>query len=181
MGFVEDGQPYVVPMTYARVEDDVILHGAKESRLMKHLEGGGSVCVCVTILDGLVLARSVTHHSMNFRSVVLFGKGRVIGLAEKMKVLEAFSEKIVPGRWNDARKPNDRELKATSMVAIPIEEASAKMRTGPPVDETDDYDLPVWAGVIPIQSRPGTPVRDPKLGEGVEFPEYMEEFMKRTL
>jgi nitroimidazol reductase NimA-like FMN-containing flavoprotein (pyridoxamine 5'-phosphate oxidase superfamily) len=178
---MEDAQPYIIPMTYARVEDEVILHGAKESRLMKHLEGGGPVCVCVTILDGLVLARSVTHHSMNFRSVVLFGKGRAIGPAEKMEVLEAFSEKVVPGRWSDTRKPNDGELRATSIVGIPIDEASAKMRTGPPMDEAEDYDLPAWAGVIPIQSRPGAPLKDPRLREGIKFPDYMAEFMKRRL
>ncbi len=174
VGFVQDNQPFVIPTIHARVDDNIVLHGSKASRLLKYVESGGEVCITATMLDGLVLARSVFHHSMNYRSAVLFGTGRAIeGESEKLRALEAVSEHVMPGRWQDARKPNRKELNATTVVSIPIEDASAKIRTGPPVDEPEDYDLPIWAGVVPIKQKAFTPENDPQLGAGITVPDYV--------
>ena len=155
VAFVEKGQPYVIPINFARVEDRIVLHGAKASRLLKHVEAGHPICVEVTIVDGLVLARSVFHHSMNYRSVVVFGKGHLIeNQQEKLAALQAVTEHLIPGRWQEARLPNRKELNATSVVLINIDEASAKVRVGPPIDEQEDYSLPVWAGILPLQETP---------------------------
>jgi uncharacterized protein len=144
VGFAEGGQPYVIPINFARVDNTIVLHGAKASRLLKHVEAGHPVCVEATIVDGLVLARSVFHHSMNYRSVVLFGTGRLItDEDDKLAALEAVTEHLIPGRWKEARLPTRKELNATSVVSIQIDEASAKVRVGPPVDEEEDYGLPV--------------------------------------
>jgi uncharacterized protein len=159
VGFVQDGQPFVIPTNYARQDDSLFLHGATTSRLIRQIGEGGPVCISVAILDGLVLAKSAFHHSVNYRSAVVFGRGRLIeGDEEKLRALELFTEHIVPGRWQEVRPPNRQELKATAVAAIAIESASAKLRGGPPSDDADDLGLPVWAGVLPIQQVTGEPV-----------------------
>ncbi|UCH25487.1 MAG: pyridoxamine 5'-phosphate oxidase family protein [Trueperaceae bacterium] len=177
VGFVSQGQPFVIPTLHARRDDHVLLHGASTSRLMKHLESGEEVCLSMTLVDGIVLARSVFHHSMNYRSVVLFGRGSPIVGEEKLAAAEAFTEKLLPGRWDDARQPNAQELKATSVVSVPIQSASAKIRTGPPKDDDEDYALPVWAGVLPLEQRLGDPRADPALPEGTDLPAYLQTFL----
>lgn len=179
VGVVEDGQPVVIPMNYARRDDTVILHGAPASRLVKYVQAGHPVCVTVTLLDGLVLARSVYHHSMNYRSVVVFGRGRLIEAEkEKLAALEVLTEHILPGRWHDARKPNGQELDATAVVSIAIETASAKVRTGPPVDDEEDYQLPVWAGVVPIEQHALTPVSDARLRKDIPIPQSVSNYRR---
>ena len=180
VGFVDKGQPYVIPINFARVEDSIVLHGAKASRLLKHIEAGHSICVEATIVDGLVLARSVFHHSVNYRSVVVFGKGRLIeDEQEKLAALRAVTEHLIPGRWQEARLPNRKELNATSVVAIKIDEASAKVRVGPPVDEEEDYALPVWAGVLPLQEVPLSPIHDELHSEDVPLPGYVSQYSRK--
>lgn len=167
-GFVSDGQPYVIPTAYARVDDRLYLHGAGTGRLMRALAAGEPVCITVTLVDGLVLARSAFHHSLNYRSVVALGKARpVTDPREKMEALRRFTEHLVPGRWEEVREPNEQELNATSVVALDLNEVSAKVRTGPPVDDGGDYALPVWAGVVPVHSACGEPVADGRVPEGV--------------
>jgi len=179
VGLVEDGQPVVIPMNYARRDDTVILHGAPASRLVKYVQAGRPVCVTVTLLDGLVVARSVYHHSMNYRSAVVFGRGRLIDAEqEKLAALEVLTEHILPGRWQDARRPNRQELDATSVVSVAIETASAKVRTGPPADDEDDYQLPVWAGVLPIQQQALTPVNDPRLRRDIPLPSSISNYRR---
>jgi uncharacterized protein len=179
VGLAEDGQPVVIPMNYARRDDALILHGAPASRLLKHVQAGHPVCVTVTLLDGLVLARSVYHHSMNYRSVVVFGRGRLIEAEqEKLAALEVLTEHILPGRWQDARRPTRQELDATTVVSITIESASAKVRTGPPVDDEADYELPVWAGVLPIQQQTLTPVNDPRLRKDIPVPSSVSNYRR---
>ena len=179
VGLAEDGQPVVIPMNYARRDDAVILHGAPASRLLKYVQAGHPVCVTVTLLDGLVLARSVYHHSMNYRSVVVFGRGRLIEAEqEKLEALEVLTEHILPGRWQDARRPNRQELDATAVVSVAIETASAKVRTGPPADDEDDYQLPVWAGVLPIQQQALTPVNDPRLRRDIPLPSSISNYRR---
>ena len=179
LGFVESGQPYVIPINFARIDDTIVLHGAKASRLLKHVEAGNPVCVEATIVDGLVLARSVFHHSVNYRSVVLFGRGRlVVDAQEKLAALEAVTEHLVPGRWKEARLPNRKELNATSVVSIQIDEASAKVRVGPPVDDQEDYALPVWAGVLPLRELPLSPIQDELQSEGVPVPDYVADYSR---
>jgi hypothetical protein len=161
VGFVSEGQPHVIPMNYGRDGDRLLLHGSAASRLMRGLEAGWPVCLTVTLLDGLVLARSAFHHSMNFRSVVMFGRATPVDdPAAKSAALRAISEHVVPGRWDEVRPPNARELAATAVLEVPIEEASAKIRTGPPRDDLEDLSLPVWAGVLPLETIPGEPVPD---------------------
>ena len=180
VGFVERKQPYVIPINFARVDDRIVLHGAKASRLLKHIEAGHPVCVEVTIVDGLVLARSVFHHSLNYRSVVVFGVGRLIeGEQEKLAALQAVTEHLIPGRWREARLPNRKELNATSVVSINIDEASAKVRVGPPVDEDEDYALPVWAGILPLQEMPLTPIRDELQSENIPLPKYVAQYSRK--
>jgi nitroimidazol reductase NimA-like FMN-containing flavoprotein (pyridoxamine 5'-phosphate oxidase superfamily) len=171
VGFVVDGQPFVIPTSYGRFGSTLYVHGSAASRMLRKLSSGIEVCVTVTLLDGLVLARSAFHHSMNYRSVVVFGRARLIDSPEeKTDALRAISEQILPGRWDDVRHPNDKELKATAVLALPLTEASAKIRTGPPLDDEEDYGLNVWAGILPIASRPGTPMPDPRLTPGLETP-----------
>ena len=180
VGFVERNQPYVIPINFARVDDRIVLHGAKASRLLKHIEAGHPVCVEVTIVDGLVLARSVFHHSLNYRSVVVFGVGRLIeGEQEKLAALQAVTEHLIPGRWQEARLPNRKELNATSVVSINIDEASAKVRVGPPVDEDEDYALPVWAGILPLQEMPLTPIRDELQSQNIPLPKYVAQYSRK--
>lgn len=179
VGFVSAGQPYVIPINFARVGDSIVLHGAKASRLLKHIEAGNPVCVEVTIVDGLVLARSVFHHSVNYRSVVLFGTGHLIlDEQEKLAALEAVTEHLIPGRWKEARLPNQKELNATSVVSVRIDEASAKVRVGPPVDEEEDYALPVWAGVLPLQEISLPPLQDELQSEDVSLPGYVARYSR---
>jgi nitroimidazol reductase NimA-like FMN-containing flavoprotein (pyridoxamine 5'-phosphate oxidase superfamily) len=150
LGFEVDGQPYVIPTLHARVGDRLYVHGSAASRLLRHLAGGARVCVTVTLVDGLVLARSVFNHSVNYRSAVVFGTATLVEDAEKREALRVLTEQLAPGRWDEARQPTEQELKATWILSLPIDEASAKVRTGPEEDEPEDLDLPVWAGVVPV-------------------------------
>jgi nitroimidazol reductase NimA-like FMN-containing flavoprotein (pyridoxamine 5'-phosphate oxidase superfamily) len=173
-GFVEAGRPFVIPTIHARMGDTLVLHGAKASRLLKHAQAGNELCITITLLDGLVMARSVFHHSMNYRSAVMFGKGRLIESEdERWKAMRALTEHIMPGRWDDARQPNATELSATTMVAVDIEEASAKIRTGPPGDDEEDYALDVWTGVLPIMAHIGQPIDDPRRTHDIALPDYI--------
>lgn len=180
VGFAEDGQPFVIPTNFARVEDTIVLHGAKASRLLKHVEAGHPICVEVTIVDGLVLARSVFHHSVNYRSVVLFGRGRlIVEEGKKLAALEAVTDHLIPGRWKEARPPTPKELNATGVASIQIDEASAKVRTGPPVDEEEDYNLPVWAGILPLQEVPLSPIQDELQSSAMSIPEYVAQYSRK--
>jgi hypothetical protein len=170
VGFAIDEQPFVIPTIYGRSGDTLYLHGATTSRMLVALQKGLPVCLTVTHVDGLVLARSAFHHSMNYRSAVVFGTARLVEGAEKLKALEVISEQILPGRWEEVRQPNARELKATSVLALEIDQASAKIRTGPPGDEKEDYELPIWAGVLPIQRVYGQPEEDPLSKQALEVP-----------
>ena len=173
VGFLVDGQPFVIPTGYARRGDTLIIHGSQASRMLRQVGQGIEVCVTVTLIDGLVLARSAFHHSMNYRSVVVFGSARVIeNREEKMAALKALSEHMIPGRWDEVRGPNDRELQLTTVLAIPLSEASAKVRTGPPADDEEDYELPVWAGVIPLQMVANEPIADPRLAPQMPTPSH---------
>ena len=164
VGFVEDGQPFVLPTNYARWDDCIYIHGSAASRMLRALGAGAPLCLTVTLVDGLVLARSAFHHSVNYRSVVLLGQGRLVtDPAEKLEALHCITNHIVPGRWEEVRPPNEQELKATHVVALPLNEVSAKVRQGPPVDDEEDYALPVWAGWVPLETRPGKPVADDRL------------------
>lgn len=179
VAFVQDDQPFVIPTLHARRDESILLHGASSSRLMRHIESGQQLTLAFTLIDGLVLARSVFSHSLNYRSVVLFGRGEKIASdEEKTAALEHFTERVMPGRWADARPPTAVELKATSVAVIPIELASAKIRQGPPVDDETDLALPVWAGVVPIQQRVGEPVRDPQLRDDIPLPEYIQRYVQ---
>jgi hypothetical protein len=174
VGFQMEGQPFVIPTLYGREADTLYLHGSAASRMLRGLDTGIPACVCVTIVDGLVLARSAFHHSMNYRSVVAFGTARQIeGAEEKTRALRIISEHVIAGRWSDVRGPSDKELKATAVLEFSIEEASAKIRTGPPVDDEEDYSLPVWAGVLPLRMQAKTPVPDPRLAANVKLPPYV--------
>ena len=173
LGFVHEGHPFVIPTSYGRDEDVLYIHGSSASRMLRLASRGVPVCVTVTLLDGLVLARSIFNHSMNYRSVVVLGPAREINeRQEKLRALERISEHILPGRWKDVRLPNERELKATTVIRVPIEEFSAKVRQGPPIDETEDYGFPTWAGVIPLELVAGEPVPDPRLAERIAPPAY---------
>jgi hypothetical protein len=161
VGFVVDGHPFVIPTAYARIDDKLYLHGAVASRMLRAMRDGAPVCINVTLLDGLVLARSAFHHSMNYRSVVVVGTGiEVTEPAEKVAALRALVEHVSPGRWNQTRKPNRKELEATAVLRVPIEEASAKVRSGGPIDDAADYALPYWAGQIPLTLVRGEPIPD---------------------
>jgi uncharacterized protein len=174
VGFQMEGQPFVIPTLYGRDEDKLYLHGSAASRMLRGLDTGRPACVCVTVVDGLVLARSAFHHSMNYRSVVAFGTARKIeGAEEKTRALRIISEHLIAGRWSDVRGPSDKELKATAVLEFSIEEASAKIRTGPPVDDEEDYSLPVWAGVLPLRLEAKAPVPDPGLAASVKLPPYV--------
>jgi nitroimidazol reductase NimA-like FMN-containing flavoprotein (pyridoxamine 5'-phosphate oxidase superfamily) len=177
VGFVVEGQPFVIPTAYGRAGDVLYLHGARASRMQKALAAGAEVCVTVTLVDGLVLARSAFHHSINYRSVVVFGRTRVVeSEGEKNAALEAFTEHVMPGRWADVRWPTPQELAATTVLAIQLSEASAKVRTGPPIDDEEDYALNVWAGVLPLGVEPGAPEADPRLPAETPLPAYIEQF-----
>ena len=179
VGFVVDGNPVVIPTGYARVDDKLYVHGSQASRMLRTLAEGIDACVTVTIVDGLVLARSAFHHSINYRSVVVFGRAQVVtDSEEKLAALFAFSEHVIRGRWNEVREPTEAELKQTTVLCLPLREASAKIRTGPPIDDEEDYDLPVWAGVLPLRLAAGEPVKDPRLNECVAVPEYLRDYQR---
>jgi len=180
LGIVEDGQPLVVPTLHARVGDVVYCHGSVASRTIRAMASGARVCLTVSLIDGLVLARSAMHHSANYRSAVLVGRARPVeDRRELLAGFEAVVERIVPGRWRDVRPPTEKELRATALVALPIDEASAKVRTGPPLDDEEDYALPAWAGVIPLSLRAGEPQPDPRLAGGVPVPDYVSGWPRR--
>jgi hypothetical protein len=181
VGFAVQGRPFVIPTGYARHRDQLYIHGSQASRMLRTLKGGIDVCLTVTILDGLVLARSAFHHSMNYRSVVVFGRATTIDdSGDKVAALLAFSEHVIPGRWNDVREPTEQELKATTVLSLPLEEVSAKVRTGPPLDDEEDYELPVWAGVIPLQLVAAEPIADPRLEASVEPPRYASAYERQS-
>jgi uncharacterized protein len=178
VGFVVEGQPFVIPTAYARIADRIYIHGSPISRMMRSLSSGIEVCITVTLLDGLVLARSAFHHSMNYRSVMIFGTATVISeLEHKMMALQAFSDQIAPERWADVRQPNSNELEATVVLGLPLVEASAKVRTGPPTDEREDYNLPIWAGEIPLRLVADSPISDVSLLTGIEPPIYVSSYL----
>jgi hypothetical protein len=180
VGFVVDGQSFVIPTSYGRVDDSLYIHGSAASRMLRRVDEGVAVCVTVTLLDGLVLARSIFNHSMNYRSVVILGVARAVNDAkEKLEALRLLSEHILPGRWVESRQPNEKELKATSVLRLPIEEFSAKVRQGPAVDDEEDYAFPTWAGVIPLTLVAGEPVDDARLMPGVKAPEYARGYTRR--
>lgn len=173
VGIADGEQPFVIPTLHARDGDRLLFHGLKGGRLLKHIQAGREICVAITLVDGIVLARSAFHHSMGFRSAVLFGTGALIeDDTEKLAALRAFSEHIVPGRWDDVRAPNDKELRMTSVVALSIADASAKIRNNHPSDDDEDYALPIWAGHIPLELTASEPVDDPKLRSGLAAPAY---------
>jgi nitroimidazol reductase NimA-like FMN-containing flavoprotein (pyridoxamine 5'-phosphate oxidase superfamily) len=182
VSFAVDGQPFVIPTGYARVDDQLFIHGSQVSRMLRTLAQGIDVCVGVTLVDGLVLARSAFHHSVNYRSVVVFGRAAMVEEKEaKLAALFAFSEHVIPGRWNEVREPTDQELKATTVLALPLVEASAKVRTGPPIDDEEDYALDVWAGVLPLRIAAGEPVKDPRLPESIKPPAYTLHYSREKI
>ena len=178
VGFAVDGQPYVIPTSYGRDGGMLYIHGSAASRMLRNLDQGVPVCITVTLLDGLVLARSIFNHSMNYRSVVILGTATLVDdPAEKLAALRALSEHIIPHRWDDSRLPNEKELKATSVLRIPITEFSAKVRVGPTVDDEEDYSFPTWAGVIPLDTTVGAPIRDERCQR--ELPAYLKNYSRK--
>lgn len=179
VGFVVDGQPFVIPTGFGRKDDTLYLHGSAASRMLGEVGKGIPVCVTVTLIDGLVLARSAFHHSVNYRSVMILGTARpVTHDVEKAEALRVFTEHIVPGRWDVVRQPTVQELKATSVLALDLVEVSAKIRTGNPVDDDADYALPIWAGVVPLKLTPSEAVADPKLTHAIEAPEHVRYYRR---
>jgi nitroimidazol reductase NimA-like FMN-containing flavoprotein (pyridoxamine 5'-phosphate oxidase superfamily) len=177
VGFAVDGQQYVIPTGFARIENDLYIHGSAASRMLRNLAEGVDACVTVTLIDGLVLARSAFHHSINYRSVVILGKAELVAdKDEKNKALEAFTEHVIAGRWAEVRWPTELELKATTVLRLPINEASAKIRTGPPIDDEEDYAMNVWAGVLPLSLTAASPVVDPKLDPAIKAPAYITKY-----
>ena len=182
VSFVVDGQPFVIPTGYARIDDQLMIHGSQASRMLRTLSSGIDVCVAVTLVDGLVLARSAFHHSVNYRSVVIFGRAAMVEAREaKLAALFAFSEQVIPGRWNDVREPTEQELKATTVLSLPLVEVSAKVRTGPPLDDEEDYALDIWAGVLPLKIVAGDPINDPRLPESIDPPAYTLEYSREKV
>ena len=179
-GFAVDGQPFVIPTSYGRRDASLYIHGSAASRMLRQFKEGVPVCITVTLLEGLVLARSIFNHSMNYRSVVILGKATLVDdPAEKLAALRILSEHILPGRWDDSRQPNDRELKATSVLHVPIEEFSAKVRQGPAIDDEEDYSFPTWAGVVPLEMFAGKPIDDARLLPGKEVPAYVRGYTRK--
>ena len=180
-GFVVDGQPFVIPTSYGRKDASLYIHGSAASRMLRQMQkdDGVPICITVTLLEGLVLARSIFNHSMNYRSVVVLGKATLVDdPEEKLEALRILSEHILPGRWADSRQPNERELKATSVLRVPIEEFSAKVRQGPAIDDEEDYSFPTWAGVVPLEMVAGKPIDDARLLPGKEAPEYARNYTR---
>lgn len=180
IAFVHDGYPVIIPTIYGRNGDSIYIHGASVSRMLLNLEKGFPISLNVTQTDGIVLARSAFHHSLNYQSVTIFGEAMLVtDENERYKALKIISDQIIPNRWEEVRLPSDKEMKATKILKIPITEASAKIRTGPPVDDKPDYDLPIWAGVLPINTSFGNPIADPVLKEGIPIPESIKEWIKQ--
>jgi nitroimidazol reductase NimA-like FMN-containing flavoprotein (pyridoxamine 5'-phosphate oxidase superfamily) len=180
VGFVAEGQPFVIPTSYGRKDASLYIHGSAASRMLRQMKDGVPVCVTVTLLDGLVFARSIFNHSMNYRSVVILGKATLVDdPKEKLEALRLLSEHILPGRWADSRQPNERELKATSVLRLPIEEFSAKVRQGPVVDDEEDYSFPTWAGVVPLEMKTGEPIDDTRLDAKIGVPAYVRQYSRK--
>jgi len=180
VGFVVDGQPFVIPTSYGRVGDNLYIHGSAASRMLRNLDRGIPVCVTVTLIDGLVLARSIFNHSMNYRSVVVLGTATLVDdPAEKLEALHRLSEHILPGRWAESRQPNERELKATFALRLPINEFSAKVRQGPPIDDEEDYSFRTWAGVVPLHMTAEAPIPDERCGTDVQVPTYASAYSRK--
>lgn len=180
VGFSIDGQPFVIPTLYGRKDASLFIHGSAASRMLRNLKDAVPVCVTVTLVDGLVLARSIFNQSMNYRSVVVLGKATLVDdPVQKIEALHLLSEHIIPGRWADVRQPNERELKQTSVLKLPIEEFSSKVRTGPPIDDEEDYSFPAWAGVVPLEMKTGEPIDDERLLEGQKPPEYARNYSRK--
>jgi uncharacterized protein len=179
VAFVVDGQPYAIPTSYGRAGETLYIHGSAASRMLRSLSGGIPVCVTVTLIDGLVLARSAFSHSINYRSVMIFGTAMIVdGTGEKASALRAFMEHVIPGRWSEVRQPTEQELKATTVLALPLVEVSAKVRTGPPKDDEEDLAFPVWAGVLPLRMAALAPIDDPSLPSEIEAPDYVLNYAK---
>ena len=179
VGFIADGQPYVIPTNFGRVGDKLYLHGSAASRMLRTLSQGIPVCVTVTLVDGLVLARSAFHHSVNYRSVVILGTAKLVDdPTEKMEALRLFTEHIMKGRWDEIRWPNEQEMKGTTVLSLPLEEVSAKVRVGGPVDDEEDYAMPVWAGVLPLGMTKGEPVPDARLKAETPIPDYIANYSR---
>lgn len=179
LGFVSDGQPFVIPTLHARLADRVYIHGSSASRTVRALASGAPVCLTASLMDGLVLARAAMHHSVNYRSVVIFGRARrVEDPEEHLAALEAFTERILPGRWGEVRPPTAKELKAVAVLALGLDEASAKIRSGPPLDDEEDYALEIWAGTVPLLTRPRSPVPDGRLDPGIALPGSVERLLE---
>jgi nitroimidazol reductase NimA-like FMN-containing flavoprotein (pyridoxamine 5'-phosphate oxidase superfamily) len=180
VGFAVDGQPFVIPTSYGRVGDNLYIHGSSASRMLRNLDQGIPVCVTVMLIDGLVLARSIFNHSMNYRSVVILGTAVAVrDPEEKLEALRLLSEHIIPGRWEDSRKPNEQELKATLALRLPITEFSAKVREGGVIDDEEDYAFPTWAGIVPFTTIAGPPIDDARLMPGQEVPEYAKNYTRK--
>ena len=180
VGFAVDGQPFVIPTGYGRIGDNLYIHGSAASRMLRRVDEGLAVCVTVTLLDGLVLARSIFNHSMNYRSVMILGTAVAVRDAEeKLKALRLLSEHILPGRWAESRQPTEKELKATLVMRLPIEEFSAKVRQGPPIDDEEDYSFPTWAGVIPLEVVAGKPINDARLEPERDVPKYAVSYSRK--
>ncbi|MEM9541627.1 MAG: pyridoxamine 5'-phosphate oxidase family protein [Cyanobacteria bacterium P01_E01_bin.42] len=179
VGFIANNQPFVIPTAYGRIDDRLYIHGSPASRMIRTLKEGVEMCVTVTLLDGLVLARSAFHHSMNYRSVVAFGTATVVDdEAEKLAALQAFTEHIVRDRWQEIRPPSRKELAGTLVLSLPLNEASAKMRSGAPVDDEDDYNLPIWAGELPLSLQTSAPIADSHLPENIDIPTYVKNYSR---
>jgi len=179
VGFSTADQPFVIPTLYARVGDAIYFHGSAASRMLRGASTGIPVCITVTLTDGFVLARSVFNHSMNYRSVVALGKANLVeALGEKLEALRAFTEKILPGRWEEARQPNEKELKATSILKLELTEVSAKIRSGPVQDDEEDYALPVWAGIVPLRLQAEPPIRDERCDPAIPTPTYATDYKR---
>jgi nitroimidazol reductase NimA-like FMN-containing flavoprotein (pyridoxamine 5'-phosphate oxidase superfamily) len=179
VGFVVEGKPVVIPTIHARLNDCLYLHGSQASRMLRTLRGGVDVCLTVTLLDGLVIARSAFHHSMNYRSVVVYGVATEVSDGEeKLTALETIVEHVVPGRFAHARRPSEAELQGTLVLSLPLEEVSAKIRTGGPIDDDEDYALPIWAGEIPLDLTPGVPIADSRLSPGIALPDYVARYRR---
>jgi nitroimidazol reductase NimA-like FMN-containing flavoprotein (pyridoxamine 5'-phosphate oxidase superfamily) len=180
VGFAADGQPFVIPTAYGRAGDNLYIHGSAASRMLRNLDRGVPACVTVTLLEGLVLARSIFNHSMNYRSVVVLGTAVAVDRTEeKLEALKSLSEHILPGRWAESRQPNEKELKATLVLRLPIEEFSAKVRQGPPIDDEEDYSFPTWAGVIPLEMVARPPINDPRLDPKTPIPAYARAYSRK--
>jgi nitroimidazol reductase NimA-like FMN-containing flavoprotein (pyridoxamine 5'-phosphate oxidase superfamily) len=180
VGFVMEGKPVVIPTGYGRKDDTLYIHGSTGSRMFRALARGAEVCITVTLVDGLVLARSAFHHSMNYRSVVIFGKAVAVeDPSAKWEAMRAFTNHVMPGRWEEIRQPAEKELQATTVLAVSLEEVSAKVRIGPPIDEETDYALAVWAGVLPLEASPGEPLPDARLSKEIPVPEYVRAYSRK--